>query len=131
MQLSDLVQEWLKKAKQDLDSAKFLSKMKPLPKDIIGFHCQQAVEKCLKAFLVLHDIEPPRSHDLLYLKTRCQIIEKFPDLDENILISLNPYAVEHRYPGEIIVEEKVVLSDLKNAGVLVEELIEFIAHQLN
>ena len=69
MQLSDLVQEWLKKAKQDLDSAKFLSKMKPLPKDIIGFHCQQAVEKCLKAFLVLHDIEPPRSHDLLYLKT--------------------------------------------------------------
>ena len=62
MQLEVLVREWTQKARQDLDSAKFLSDMKPLPKDIIGFHCQQAVEKCLKAFLVLHDIEPPRSH---------------------------------------------------------------------
>ena len=51
MQLKDLVREWLQKARQDLDSAKFLSGMKPLPKEIIGFHCQQAVEKCLKAFL--------------------------------------------------------------------------------
>jgi HEPN domain-containing protein len=65
MQFRDLVREWLQQ-------------------DIIGFHCQQAVEKCLKAFLVLHDIEPPRSHDLLFLKTICQSVEGLPDVDDTI-----------------------------------------------
>ena len=48
MQLRDLVQEWLQKAQDDLDSAEFLSDMKPLPKDIIGFHCQHG------AFFISH-----------------------------------------------------------------------------
>ncbi|MFP4364709.1 MAG: HEPN domain-containing protein [Spirochaetia bacterium] len=126
MQLNDLVHEWLQKAKLDLDSAKFLSDMRPLPKDIIGFHCQQAVEKCLKAFLVLHDIEPPRSHDLLYLKTKCQAMEGLPEIDDTILSRLNPYAVEHRYPGEIDLVESEVCSDLETAGLLVEELLKHI-----
>jgi HEPN domain-containing protein len=50
MQLEELVREWIQKAMQDLYSAKFLSDMRPLPKDIVGFHCQQTVEKCLKLF---------------------------------------------------------------------------------
>jgi len=123
MQLKDLVHEWLQKARQDLDSAKFLSDMKPLPKDIIGFHCQQAVEKCLKAFLVLHDIEPPRSHDLLYLKTKCQSMEGLSEIDENILSRLNPYAAQHRYPSEIDLDESDVFSDLEKTSLLVEELL--------
>lgn len=130
MQLSDLVKEWLTKGRQDLDSARFLSDMKPLPKDIIGFHCQQAVEKCLKAYLVFHDIEPPRSHDLLYLKTKCKSIGGIPELDDTILSRLNPYAVEHRYPGEIDIDERELLSDLGNTGELVEKLIGNIEDRL-
>jgi len=126
MQLKELVLEWLQKARQDLDSAKFLSDMKPLPKGIIGFHCQQAVEKCLKAFLVLHDIEPPRSTDLLYLKTKCRSMEGLPEVDDSILSRLNPYAVEHRYPGEITVNESDVLSDLAMTIPLVEKLMAHI-----
>lgn len=99
--------------------------MEPLPKDVIGFHCQQAVEKCLKAFLVLHDIEPPRSHDLLYLNTRYEMIGGFSAIDDTILSRLNPYAVEHRYPGEIVVDDSDVISDLKKSGALVEELLEY------
>ncbi len=70
---------------------------------------QQAVEKCLKAFLVLHDIEPPRSHDLLYLKTKCQSMERLPEIDDTILSRLNPYAAKHRYPGEIDLDESEVV----------------------
>lgn len=131
MQLEDLVREWLQKARQDLDSAIFLSDMHPLPKDIIGFHCQQAVEKCLKAFLVLHDIEPPRSHDLLYLKTKCQAMEDLPEIDDTILSRLNPYAVKHRYPGEIDLDESEVFSDLEKTGLLVEELLGHIENLMN
>lgn len=130
MQLSDLVREWLLKARQDLDSARFLSDMKPLPKDIIGFHCQQAVEKCLKAFLVLHDIEPPRSHDLLHLMMKCQSAGDFPGLDYTLLSKLNPYAVEHRYPVEIDVSDSVVISELADTGTVVEELIAYLEERL-
>jgi HEPN domain-containing protein len=131
MQLEDLVREWLQKARQDLDSAKFLSDMRPLPKDIIGFHCQQAVEKCLKAFLVLHDIEPPRSHDLLYLKKKCQSMERPSEIDDTILSRLNSYAVEHRYPGEIDLDESEVFSDLEKTSLLVEELLGYIDDLMN
>jgi HEPN domain-containing protein len=45
--------EWLRFAKMDLSSAEFLLKHKPLPKEIICFHCQQTAEKGLKGVLVL------------------------------------------------------------------------------
>jgi len=105
--------------------------MRPLPKDIIGFHCQQAVEKCLKAFLVLHDIEPPRSHDLLYLKTKCRSMERPLEIDDTIFSRLNPYAVEHRYPGEIDLDENEVFSDLEKTSLLVDELLRYIEDLMN
>lgn len=36
----------------------------PLLEDAL-FHCQQAVEKCLKAFLVWHDLSFRKTHDLV------------------------------------------------------------------
>lgn len=46
------VREWLKKAEEDFAGALHLSRRrkKPLP-DLVCFHCQQAAEKFLKAFL--------------------------------------------------------------------------------
>jgi len=32
--------------------------------ETIGFHAQQAVEKCLKAVLILHEIEFRKTHNL-------------------------------------------------------------------
>jgi HEPN domain-containing protein len=42
----------------------------------ICFHAQQAVEKFLKAFLVFHDIDFPKTHDLDYLLSECRKIEE-------------------------------------------------------
>jgi HEPN domain-containing protein len=50
-----LFQEWIKKAQNDLESAKILYREKG-PTDSLCFHCQQAVEKHLKAFLVFNHI---------------------------------------------------------------------------
>ena len=38
----------------------------------ICFHAQQAVEKFLKAFLVFHNIDFPKTHDLDFLLLECQ-----------------------------------------------------------
>jgi HEPN domain-containing protein len=39
--------------------------------DTVCFHCQQAVEKCLKAFLVKHQIEFPKTHSIMTLINLC------------------------------------------------------------
>jgi HEPN domain-containing protein len=54
----DEVKVWLLKAKGDLLSARILVKHSPLVLGPAAFHCQQAVEKSLKAFLVWRSVPP-------------------------------------------------------------------------
>ena len=49
--------EWLEFAAMDLDSAQFLLGMRPVPVEIICYHCEQAAEKLLKAVLVAADVD--------------------------------------------------------------------------
>ncbi len=64
------------------------------------FHWQQAAEKALKAFLVAHNDDPPRTHDLVRLLRRCES----RGLDAAELIDdcaeLSRHAVAGRYPDE-------------------------------
>jgi HEPN domain-containing protein len=59
--------EWLSYAEMDLSSAEFLLGKRPLPLEIICYHCQQSAEKCLKGLLVLKNQMPPKTHDLSLL----------------------------------------------------------------
>ena len=61
------------------------------PAEDWGFTAQQAVEKLLRCWIVLTDIEPPRSHELSELSNlaKCNL--------PNILLELQPFAVEARY----------------------------------
>ena len=65
----------------------------------ICFHCQQCVEKLLKAFLMQKDIPAPRTHDLLYLKELCS------DFDNCIkafdLTNFISFGVEIRYDDPV------------------------------
>lgn len=102
-----LVEEWIYKAEEDFESAVYLVKKdkKPVP-DAVCFHCQQCIEKYLKAFLVLNNIEPPEIHDLQRLKAMCsKVDESFEEISEEMDI-LNAYAVNFRYPGEVATVEE-------------------------
>ncbi len=64
------------------------------------FHCQQAVEKSLKAFLIWRDEPFRRTHDLVELSRQCLDLE--PALND-VMRGLGPltrFAWETRYPGE-------------------------------
>ena len=86
------VSQWLKKAEHDLRAAELLTQGADPPTDVICFHAHQAVEKLLKAFLVAHDVEFEKTHDLGILLDRCREIDQ--EFEE-----LNEYAVSARYPG--------------------------------
>ncbi len=104
MNKDDLVKEWLDYSLKDLESAKFLTAMVPEPFEIICFHCQQSVEKALKAVLYKKNVRPPKTHDLDELITLCAIKE-VEDFRESVL-PLNDYSVMIRYPSLETVEEQ-------------------------
>ena len=61
----DVVNEWLQIAYDDYDSALFLFQNKhPKPLEIICYHCQQSVEKSLKAYLCAKGIDVPKTHEV-------------------------------------------------------------------
>ena len=91
---------WLAKAADDLRGAELdLSAERPLLGDAL-FHCQQAAEKALKAFLTWHDRPFRKTHNLVELGDQCREID--PTL-ENLLrraARLTEFAWKFRYPGE-------------------------------
>ncbi|MDP4011529.1 MAG: HEPN domain-containing protein [Candidatus Roizmanbacteria bacterium] len=65
---------------------------------LIAFHAQQAAEKYLKGFLVLHGIKPLYSHDLSILIKECAKLDPtFTEIASEADI-LSPFAVDIRYP---------------------------------
>ena len=63
--------QWMEKAEHDLIAAKLIIEHQPTILDIACFHCQQAVEKYLKTFLVFKKEEFPRTHNLDLLIQNC------------------------------------------------------------
>jgi len=94
-----IVDEWIKKAEQDLGMAKLAIEHQPDFRDSICFHCQQAAEKYLKAYLVFLDIIFKKTHSLNYLLDLISEQESVSDDLYSTAEILGDYGVEVRYPG--------------------------------
>lgn len=92
------VQQWIEKAESDFGAAEHLFSQDTPYLDAIGFHAQQAAEKYLKAFLVDHQIEFPKTHSIAELLDLGAMAD--PDLTVGLkdAIALTPYGVDIRYP---------------------------------
>jgi HEPN domain-containing protein len=66
---SQLVKNWLNKARRDLLSAKRLARGSEPYLDTAIYHCQQSAEKAIKGWLVYLDRPLEKSHDLRLLVT--------------------------------------------------------------
>jgi len=112
----DPVQEWIDLARQDEASARFLLQMRPLPLEVICFHCQQAAEKLMKAVLAKYGLDIPKTHDLPYLLDLVTLpVPSLAFLDQ-LALDLNDFSVVVRYPSHIPLEE----ADAKAAVEAVE-----------
>ena len=61
---SELARLFIRKGIQDEDAASTLLENQDIADEIVGFHCQQAAEKYIKAVLVSRKIEFRKTHDL-------------------------------------------------------------------
>ncbi|NJL28503.1 MAG: HEPN domain-containing protein [Thermoanaerobaculia bacterium] len=89
------------KAEEDLGVADLLLAENTSYLSAAGFHSQQAVEKFLKALLVRHQVEFPKTHDLGKLLDLLTSVE--PPLAKALecVADLAPYGVQTRYPGDL------------------------------
>jgi HEPN domain-containing protein len=95
----DLAQKWLKMAEEEFAIAESLIQ-EPIGLAGACFHCQQAAEKTLKAWLMAHDVRPEKTHELEELVAACsQIDSPFSQLLADAE-SLTEYAVERRYDAD-------------------------------
>jgi HEPN domain-containing protein len=120
------LEEWIRKAEEDYVVAITLArKRKDVAPSATCFHCQQCVEKYLKAFLIQHRTDVPRTHDLLELHKLCTPIDPGLSMIGDLLDILNPYSVEFRYPGEVatIEEAKTAVITMKKVRRFVRNLL--------
>lgn len=125
MQACDLARKFLDLAARDATALRVLAADSRTADETLGFHAQQAVEKCLKAVLILHVVEFRKTHALDEL---IDLLKKHelpvpPDADE--LDMLTPYAVLLRYDFDVcesLSREKTIIL-VENIYAWTENLI--------
>jgi HEPN domain-containing protein len=130
MDKMDLVAEWLDKAQQDQAAAKHLcNDIYPKLTEIACYHCQQAAEKALKAYLIYKDIEHPYTHDLDKLCILCEDTdESFMEIAEKCS-DISQYAVITRYPNEVDINEEDASDAIEKSRFILQFVVNLISPQ--
>jgi HEPN domain-containing protein len=96
----EVLRQWVRKAEHDLEAARrIMADEDACPYDTACFHCQQVIEKYLKALLTQLGIQAPHSHDLEKLAAAlpAELHARFPAAN---LVVMNLYAVDIRYSDD-------------------------------
>lgn len=121
----EFILDWLKKAENDLKSARLLIASDEELFDTVCFHSQQLAEKALKAFLTARNIEFPKTHNLLLLSNLLLDVDVMKYNEK--LESLTKYAVESRYPGEYVEPGR---EDAEKAYLIATEIYNLVKKKL-
>ena len=92
--INDLVEKWIKIADKDLLTAKQLLESKIVITEMVCYHCQQSAEKYLKAFLVKHQIEFSKTHNIMTLINLCSVKDASIKKELSEADILTDYAIE-------------------------------------
>jgi len=121
--------EWLKAAKDDLDSINYIIKANHLT-NIVAFHSQQAIEKSFKALIEYKKIPFQKTHNLEKLYNN---IKHIINIDYDKLELINELYIDSRYPGDLglLPYGKPTLEDAKEFYNFAKFVFEIILKKLN
>ena len=119
-------EKWIQKAESDLTIVeKDIITDSPVT-DVLCFHCQQAAEKYLKAYIVYRNQIPERTHLIERLLNICANFDpEFEKLSDAVL--LTTYAVELRYPDDMYFP---TLTETKKALKLAKKIKKFVLNKI-
>ena len=101
--LESLLREWIEKAEADLEAAERLAPSVASStrlREVVGFHCQQAVEKYLKVLLTFYQVEFPKTHEIERLLALVGGANREAAGALSGAKWLGPFGVDIRYPGD-------------------------------
>jgi HEPN domain-containing protein len=118
------VEEWLSHATEDERIARGCLQFDPPSWGGAAFHCQQAIEKPLKAFMVQASVDFRKTHDLDSLGLT--VAAHFPAVEPvaAALAQWTTWSVAYRYPGETGPEPVPSPEELSNALNLIARLAD-------
>jgi HEPN domain-containing protein len=121
----DLARRFLLLADRDVRAFRRLAESDDIDDETVGFHAQQAVEKCLKVVIALHGIPFRRTHNLDELVDL--LIDHHAPRPPNVELfqGLTRFAVEFRYDVE-----EVMSLDRPQAHEIVEPVRRWAADQV-
>ena len=123
----EAVSIWIRRAESDFKIGKDELATEDPATDAICFHMQQCCEKYLKAFLIFHGEEIPRTHDLALLIDRCSRIDAdFGLLRDWGVDRLTNYAVLVRYDAPLF----PTVEEAREAMELTEKVRDFVRRKL-
>ena len=95
--------------------------------DTAVYHCQQAVEKALKACLSYHDTVFEKTHDLTELVETCVTIDPVFASWRDVAAILTPHAVHFRYPTQVMEPEQ---HEAEEALAYAQSFLDFVFERL-
>jgi HEPN domain-containing protein len=130
--IRDFVQQWLSKAEIALASAEILAAGEMSDYFTCAFQCQQASEKFLSAYLVRHQIEFRKTHDLGQLLKLASEAEAVLQEELASCEWLTPFGAEFRYPGEYPAVDHITAQNaLAEAKRVREAIMGYLASYLS
>jgi len=118
---------WIKKADQDLYSAAWLLQSPDPVYNAVGFHCQQAAEKALKAYLTWIEQPFEKTHSLVALVGICLLFEQQFETLRKASTVLTPYAITTRYPGDL---PELSCQEANEALTLAQQIFDFVLERI-
>jgi len=125
-----IVRNWIERASYDLETAKSMLEAERYL--YVGFFCQQAIEKLLKAKIAQFGTGPPYIHNLIRLAEIAGIFNDLTEQRKDILGELTIHAVQSRY-GDFEGDISEVLNPIEAEDLLekTKELFEWLRAKLN
>lgn len=120
--LKAYVESWLNKAEHDLITVQRLLEIEPVILDNACFHCQQAMEKYLKAYLIYNGLDIERTHNIIALLDQCADFDPvFGTIDP---LDINAYAVQGRYPDSNLMPSKEEAESYYQLALQIKSLVK-------
>ena len=119
--------KWLEKALSDLQSARILLTWGG-DEMAVAFHCQQAIEKALKGYLLFKVGRHFDGHNLTFLCRQAAIADERFSRYLGESAALNNYYIETRYPTDLPFE--ITEAQIHNILIMAEDLFNVIRQEL-
>ena len=115
--------DWYEKARQDFRGAQILFKYGD-DYAIVAFHCQQAIEKALKGYILQKSGTLLDGHSLVYLCRRAAKLDEGVKRFMKDCAFVNQFYIETRYPADVteVLEEEDARECLSTA----EEMLGYL-----